>query len=303
MARLTERELDLIQRNSRPLGRAWNDPMDLLLVARRFRASYLARVTGLTDLHEGLSARIVRPIRQAMERRRTIRELSRLDDRMLRDIGLERDQIEDYAAKFSASDMTPTARPNGLFALIRSWNERRVAIKELEGLDDRLLRDIGLTRGDIQDAVTCGFANVAPASVLAETGAPTPVQPRRSLLGGLAARALSALRHRHRVFRTINELRALDDRMLADIGLSRGQIPMIASNLAAPLEPASKARATIQPSPLGSVVLTMRRWNLSRLAASQMARLGPDTLSDLGYVKGDIDWVPEVLANRTLQTG
>jgi len=31
-----------------------------------------------------------------------------------------------------------------------------------------------------------------------------------------------------------------------------------------------------------------------------MARLDPDMLADLGYVKGDVDWVPEILARRRL---
>ena len=47
----------------------------------------------------------------------------------------------------------------------------------------------------------------------------------------------------------------------------------------------------------------LRQWNLSRQAAAQMARLDPDVLSDLGYVKGDVDWVPEVLAKRRLHRG
>ena len=75
MARLTEHELDLIQQNRRAPWRAWNDPIDLLLIARRFRASYLAEATGLNRLRETLSASIVGPLVQGMRRRDTIRAL------------------------------------------------------------------------------------------------------------------------------------------------------------------------------------------------------------------------------------
>ena len=41
----------------------------------------------------------------------------------------------------------------GLFGgLVRGWQRRRM-IRALEALDDRLLRDIGLERGDIEDLV------------------------------------------------------------------------------------------------------------------------------------------------------
>ncbi|MBI1245926.1 MAG: DUF1127 domain-containing protein [Alphaproteobacteria bacterium] len=36
-----------------------------------------------------------------------------------------------------------------LFARIKGWNERRATFLELEALDDRILADIGLTRGEI----------------------------------------------------------------------------------------------------------------------------------------------------------
>lgn len=36
-----------------------------------------------------------------------------------------------------------------LFARIKGWNERRSTFLELEALDDRILADIGLSRGEI----------------------------------------------------------------------------------------------------------------------------------------------------------
>jgi uncharacterized protein YjiS (DUF1127 family) len=43
----------------------------------------------------------------------------------------------------------------GLVARMRAWNERRVTFAELERLDDRILADIGLSRGEI-DQVAAG---------------------------------------------------------------------------------------------------------------------------------------------------
>jgi len=70
-------------------------------------------------------------------------------------------------------------------------------------------------------------------------------------------------------------------------------------------EPASAAPARISPvhdlvHQLEAAVRPLRQWQMSRIAANQMARLDPDMLADLGYVKGDVDWVPEVLTQRRL---
>ncbi|CAM9829730.1 unnamed protein product, partial [Phaeothamnion confervicola] len=37
-----------------------------------------------------------------------------------------------------------------LFGRIKNWNERRSTFLELDGLDDRTLADIGLSRGEIE---------------------------------------------------------------------------------------------------------------------------------------------------------
>lgn len=41
----------------------------------------------------------------------------------------------------------------GVIAVLRQWRERHQATRSLLSLDDRLLKDIGLTRGDIWAAV------------------------------------------------------------------------------------------------------------------------------------------------------
>jgi uncharacterized protein YjiS (DUF1127 family) len=48
---------------------------------------------------------------------------------------------------------------------------------------------------------------------------------------------------------------------------------------------------------------SLQQWNLSRQAANDMARIDQEALADLGYVKGDVDRVPEGLAERKLAAG
>ena len=54
----------------------------------------------------------------------------------------------------------------------RAWRDRHAALRELHALDDRLLRDIGLTRADF-DGVVRGRDGAAAAE--AETAAPEVV--------------------------------------------------------------------------------------------------------------------------------
>ena len=202
MTRLTEQELDLIQ-NSRRAG-----------------APAAAHENPLVAALKGAWTQFVHGIRQARLRRGATRDLQRLNDHLLRDIGLERMEIETCAAQMAAGQVPAPAAVPSLRARFRRWRQRRATIAQLESLDARLLADIGLVRGDI---------------------------------------------------------------------------PAVATQMAA-TDTVAHEEATYW----NAVFQGLRRWNLSRRAAGQMARLGADTLSDLGYVKGDVDWVPEVLAERRL---
>jgi uncharacterized protein YjiS (DUF1127 family) len=235
MARLTERELDLIQDSRLAARLDRREVSDILIAARQTRADFMASLigraltrfaefTGLAALGRDLSVLVLHPLRQALLRRRTAAELGRLSGHLLRDIGLERSDIEVVAERLVSEALpAPTVRP-GLLQSLRRWRERRRVVAELKALDDRMLADMGLERGNIEATVTALYA-----------------------------------------------------------------------------ETATPAEAAEEEGFWASVVESFRQWNLSRQAAGEMARLGPDTLSDLGYVKGDVDWVPEVLAERSLQ--
>lgn len=49
------------------------------------------------------------------------------------------------------------------FAGLRRWHRRRRAIAELGALDDRMLKDIGISRGDIRGLVDAQFRHEAEA--------------------------------------------------------------------------------------------------------------------------------------------
>lgn len=175
MSRLTERETSLILR-ARQTARDQRDWTDIVVEARhlqseafgRFIASAaraVARWTGLAALYHAVAV----PLRRALERRRTVAELRRLDHRMLRDIGLEPYMVEDFADGLTEQNAKPQRRPEGLLAKLRRWQLRQRTIRELEAQSDRTLEDIGLTRGQIK-AVT--------ERALAEAEAPQDEAPK-----------------------------------------------------------------------------------------------------------------------------
>ena len=170
MARLTEQEIDLIQRARREADSGADDLDHSLAVGRQLRAAamvrmiahateFVARVTGLKLLSET----VIRPIRNTMKRRATLEQLGRLNDRMLDDIGLDRSMINAYAADLSA---TEAPKPT-LVERFRSWRQERATVRELEALSDHLLADMGLARAEIarvvHDATLAGRRAVRPA--------------------------------------------------------------------------------------------------------------------------------------------
>ena len=189
----------------------------------------------------------------------------------------------------------------GLFAAVADYLARRKTQRELARLDDRMLADIGLSRGDIEIAAVRaaetrsvnGVGSVAP-----HAGTPFLAQ---------LVRAFAAARVRARMIR---ELKSMPDHLLRDIGVERWQIGdavdgiLAKKSVAATRQYAAKTSvADVSPvhgllGRIESALLPLRRWQVTRIAAGQMARFDRDTLADLGYVKGDVDWVPEAMADR-----
>lgn len=306
MARLTDRELDMIQHAS---WREWNDLDAILLEARRIRSEMIARMfvrgfkgfvrlTGLKNLAQLVVDNVVHPARKWFMHRRTLAELRQLDDHLLLDIGLSRGDLGLFTDRLIEDKMPAPAPREGLLIRLHRAFQRRTAIRELDALDDRLLADIGLVRGDIPQVVD----EMLPATGTS-AGSPALAAVTR-LAQGLAAVASTlkiTVRRRLQRRATVRQLEALSDRMLADIGLVRGDIPGFVDGGPQNRQSAEARQPTLeQANYWDSVVGALRQWDLSRQAASQMARFDADTLRDLGYVKGDVDWVPEVMAVRKL---
>ncbi len=171
-----------------------------------------------------LTAAVLRPLRrQAIADR-----LERLDDRLLEDIGVQRSQI-DVIADSVASRQTPRvgAALGNLFAVLvkslAAWGERRAASRELNALDDRMLRDIGITRADIP-------AVIAGMTAAGHVDSTDPLEAVRRW-----ARSRAAAR----------DLNSLDNRTLDDIGMVRGDIDWVAEELAVrSLRPANTNQAS-----------------------------------------------------------
>jgi len=183
MSRLTEKEIEQISRARRVVR---DEAANVDALIRQAKAMRYEIVTSL--MKRGIGAIVpvaafrllgdlfVTPVARAIRRRRTLRELERLDDRMLADIGLERYTLRDYAWTLDAA-RHPETRPAPWVRFAR-WLEQRATIERLEAMDDRLLADIGLARGNITDAVT---------------GRERPAKPAQGRLGAVIREAENRL--------------------------------------------------------------------------------------------------------------
>jgi uncharacterized protein YjiS (DUF1127 family) len=153
-----------------------------------------------------------------LRRAAVVRELSQLDSRMLDDIGVSRWQIDEIAdaAVGGERPSLAAALAQTLAAPLVRWYRRNEAFRQLSQLDDRMLADIGVNRGDIP-ALVHNWDGDVPAETTAEEDA------------GL----LHGFRQWNRSRATAKALHALDNHMLEDIGLVRGDIDWVAEELAA----------------------------------------------------------------------
>jgi len=121
-----------------------------------------------------------------------------------------------FKAEVQAQQLRSEALATIMKSIVKSVKNRAASSRghrELLDLDDRLLRDIGLTRSEIRTAMNTGAIDL--------TGLMAPVV-------GLAKGVVNAYRgwrHRHHVYQ---QLSALDDRMLQDIGMRRDDVEAIA---------------------------------------------------------------------------
>jgi uncharacterized protein YjiS (DUF1127 family) len=172
-----------------------------------------------------------------------------------------------------------------LGAHFRHATVRAQVRRDLAHLSDRMLADIGMTRGDIEVVAEFTAHQAAPVerSLTGEVGA---------LAYDLLLRPLVRFVRRRRAY---ENLMALDDRMLRDIGLTRDEIPALVRSLTGD-RPAWQAA----PEKPAEATPALRLWNRYRATARELGQLDNQTLADIGFVRGDIDWVAEELAIRSL---
>ena len=162
---------------------------------------------------------VINSVRHAVEFSAIARELSALTDRELADIGISRGDIPAVAER---SVTVPTG-PSPLSAFgkmlhdlviapVVVWNKRRIAFASLNGLDNRMLSDIGISRAEISDVVKGMHKSVSYPALSLDLVAPIAAW--------------------NRARQTANQLYKLEDRMLADIGVVRGEIDWLASEVA-----------------------------------------------------------------------
>jgi uncharacterized protein YjiS (DUF1127 family) len=163
--------------------------------------------------------RVVNIVRRHVEFAVIARELAALNERELADIGIARGDIPGVAAKsVTVPAETGLLTAFGemlhdlLIAPVALWNKRRVAYAALNGLDNRMLADIGLSRAEISDVVKGLHKSVTQPALSLDLVAPITAW--------------------NRARQTANQLYKLEDRMLLDIGVVRGDIDWLASEVA-----------------------------------------------------------------------
>ena len=96
--------------------------------------------------------------------------------------------------------------------------------------------------------------------------------------------------------KAFQELMSLDEYTLRDIGISRTEIPALISQMATGDHRVTPQSWTIEDE----LVRPLRQWNRSRATAKTLNAMDDRMLSDIGMVRGDIDWVSETMARRSV---
>jgi uncharacterized protein YjiS (DUF1127 family) len=120
--------------------------MDIQLLEQQVRELRSQAIAGI--FHKTSAA-----VKGWVAARRNVRELSRLDDHMLKDIGMTRGEINHVVGvnSFNPGVMfLPLVKLGVKIAnSLKAWSDRREVYQQLSGLDDNMLDDIGIMRHEI----------------------------------------------------------------------------------------------------------------------------------------------------------
>ena len=184
----------------------------------------VARETGFAALNR-FGAVLVNSTRRHFKRAAIERELSRLDNRMLADLGLNRSEIGSVAEQAVAVPGEGTLFQEfsrlvfNLFVRPAvEWSRRREIYDQLMSMDDRMLADIGMTRFDAAEYVRRLGREVQ--------------EPLPEYLAAMEQDVTAPIRAWNRARLTARQLDQLSDRQLVDIGVVRGDITELAQEVA-----------------------------------------------------------------------
>jgi uncharacterized protein YjiS (DUF1127 family) len=198
----------------------------------------VANETGFAALAR-FGAAVTQSAQKHFKRAAIERELSRLDNRMLADLGLNRTQITSVAAEAVAHEEgTLFAEFSRLLVnlVVRptvAWARRREVYNELMSMDDRTLADIGLARYEIADYVKRLGRDIQ--------------EPLPEGLAAMETDVTAPLRAWNRARLTARQLAELSDRQLSDIGVVRGDIDELAYEVARKAVVAANVNSNIEP--------------------------------------------------------
>jgi uncharacterized protein YjiS (DUF1127 family) len=183
-----------------------------------------ARETGLAALSRFGTA-LVNSVRRHFKRAAIERELTRLDNRMLGDLGLSRSEIHFVAQQAVAVPGEGTLFQefsrlvfNLIVRPVAEWSRRREIYDQLMSMDDRMLADIGMTRYDAAEYVRRLGREVQ--------------EPLPEVLAAMEQDVTAPIRAWNRARLTARQLDQLSDRQLVDIGVVRGDITELAQEVA-----------------------------------------------------------------------
>jgi uncharacterized protein YjiS (DUF1127 family) len=222
MSRLTEREIEEIRRVKRAVEEKAREEFSQVHLADDVDTRHpalaatllslmalVARYSGLAEIAWMVRHEVVLPLRRRIHTRRAMVQLHGLDDRALRDIGLERGQIE-TVVEGTKVETPRTPRPEvGPIAALRRWIVRRRTINTLTALNDRLLEDIGLVRSHIPTFVL----DLDKAMLSGRIEGLTVARKSRGAASGRRSRDPWNLRHQ-----AAGDMASLDPKALADFG-------------------------------------------------------------------------------------
>ncbi len=133
---------------------------------------------------------------------------------------------------------------------------------------------------------------------LMRQGASYTLRGLRSVFSAIASRVRRSVARR----RTMQALAGLDARTLRDIGIDpRNVADSVNGHVVQDSHPVRKQAAFA--TSMDQLAQPLRRWDLSRRTAGDLARLPRETLNDLGYGRGDIDRTAETMSERKLASG